>query len=171
WLQRTFHEPWQRIWYEGYSVNLSIGQGSLAVTPLQLAVAYSTLANGGTVVRPHIGKAVLGASDVPVRTLRFAPARRLKLMGLAAIRDGLYRAAHSAGGTSASIFGTFPVPVAGKTGTAQAPGGSDHSWYASWAPAANPRVVVVVLIEHGGFGAQAAAPAAREIYSAYFHVR
>ena len=65
----------------------------------------------------------------------------------------------------------YPVPVDGKTGTAQVPSGSDDSWYASWAPAPNPRVVVVVLIEHGGFGAQAAAPAAKEIYSALFGVR
>ena len=84
---------------------------------------------------------------------------------------GLYLAAHAAGGTSAAVFGKYPVPVAGKTGTAQAPAGSDHSWYASWAPARNPRVVVVVLIEHGGFGAEAAAPAAREIYSAYFGLK
>ena len=170
WLRRSFRDPWQRIWYEGYSVNLSIGQGYLEVTPLQLAVAYSTLANGGRVVTPHVARAVLGPSDVPVRTLRFPPRRRLRLTGLAAIRSGLFAAAHSAGGTSAAIFGNFPVPVAGKTGTAQTSYGSDHSWYASWAPAGNPRVVVVVLIEHGGFGAQAAAPAAREIYSAFFHV-
>ena len=58
WLKRTFKQPWQRIWYEGYSVNLAVGQGQLAITPLQLAVAYSTLANGGTVVRPHVGRAV-----------------------------------------------------------------------------------------------------------------
>jgi penicillin-binding protein 2 len=88
-----------------------------------------------------------------------------------AIRNGLYDAAHAADGTSAAIFGSFRVPVAGKTGTAETPTGSDHSWYASWAPARNPRVVVVVLIEHGGFGVEAAAPAAREIYSSYFHVR
>ena len=62
------------------------------------------------------------------------------------------------------------MPVAGKTGTAEAgTGRSDHSWYASWAPASNPRYVVVVLIEHGGFGAPAAAPAAKEIYQALFH--
>ena len=73
------------------------------------------------------------------------------------------------GGTSASVFAGFPVKIAGKTGTAAAPPGSDHSWYASWAPAAHPRVVVVVLIEHGGFGVESAAPAAREIYSAFFH--
>jgi penicillin-binding protein 2 len=105
------------------------------------------------------------------RLLRFPPRRRLNLVGLDTIRQGLFDAAHAADGTSASIFGSFPVPVAGKTGTAETPSGTDHSWYASWAPARSPRVVVVVLIEHGGFGVEAAAPAAREIYSSFFNVR
>jgi len=169
WLKRTFKDPAQRVWYEGYSVNLSIGQGYLGITPLQLAVAYATLANGGTVVRPHVGKAVLDGDGNVVRALPFKPRRRVQLTGVDAIRTGLYEAAHSSSGTSAAIFGNFPVPVAGKTGTAQVPNGSDNSWYASWAPAFDPKVVVVVLIEHGGFGAEAAAPAAREIYSAFFH--
>ena len=169
WLRRTFTLPWQRIWYEGYSVNLSIGQGYLAVTPLQLAVAYSALANGGTVVRPHVGKALLDSSGVLIKTLRFRPRAHVALPDLWAIHQGLYAAAHA--GTSAAVFGSFPIPVDGKTGTAQTPGGSDHSWYASWAPAGNPKVVVVVLIEHGGFGAEAAATSAKEIYSAYFHLK
>ena len=169
WLRETFREPAQRVWYEGYSVNLSIGQGYLAVTPLQLAVAYAAIANGGKVVRPHVGRAVLAHGRT--RRLRFPPVRRLHLVDPAAIRQGLFDAAHASGGTSASVFGSFPVPVAGKTGTAQTPDGSDHSWYASWAPADRPGVVVVVLIEHGGFGVEAAAPAAREIYSSFFHVR
>jgi penicillin-binding protein 2 len=171
WLRRTFRDPLQRIWYEGYSVNLSIGQGYLAVTPLQLAVAYSALANGGIVVRPHVARAPLTPSGFPGRPFRFRPARRLHLADVDTIRAGLYDAAHAANGTSSAIFGSFPVAVAGKTGTAEVPGGSDHSWYASWAPAWRPQVVVVVLIEHGGFGAEAAAPAAREIYSAFFHIK
>jgi penicillin-binding protein 2 len=171
WLRRTFRKPWQRIWYEGYSVNLSIGQGYLAITPLQLAVAYAALANGGKIVRPHVGKAILSDDGRPLVALRFGPRRRLHLTDPGAIRDGLFAAAHSAGGTSAAIFGGFPIPVAGKTGTAQVPSGSDDSWYASWAPAYNPQVVVVVLVEHGGFGAEAAAPAAKEIYSAFFGPR
>jgi penicillin-binding protein 2 len=169
WLRRTFRDPAQRVWYEGYSVNLSIGQGYLAVTPLQLAVAYSALANGGTVVRPHVARAIIGPNGQVLRRLRFAPRARVRLTGAWAIREGLYAAAHS--GTSAAVFGRFPVPVAGKTGTAETPSGSDHSWYAAWAPAWAPRVVVVVLIEHGGFGAEAAAPAAREIFSDFFRVR
>ena len=163
WFLKNEHFPWT----EGQTVNLSIGQGALQVSPLQLAVAYSTLANGGTVVRPHVGDAILRGDSV--QALRYPPVRRLKLVDLDAIRQGLYEAAHV--GTSAAIFGTFPVPVAGKTGTAEAPPGDDHSWYASWAPADHPRVVVVVMIEHGGFGAEAAAPAAREIYQAFFGLK
>jgi penicillin-binding protein 2 len=168
WLRKTFRAP-ERPWYPGDSVNLSIGQGFLTATPLQLAVAYSALANGGTLVRPHVADAVLAPGGRVLRRLRFPPVRRVPLAGLQAIRDGLYMATHE--GTSAAVFGDFPVAVAGKTGTAQTGSGSDDSWFASWAPAGRPRVVVVVLIEHGGFGAEAAAPAAREIYSAFFRVR
>ncbi len=166
WLQKTLHEQW----YEGQTINLSIGQGYLDVTPLQLAVAYAALANGGTVVRPHVAKAIIRGESV--QPLAFKPVRKVKLTDDWAIKQGLYEAAHSPAGTSASVFGTFPVPVAGKTGTAETgTGRSDHSWYASWAPAGNPKVVVVVLIAHGGFGAQAAAPAAKEIYQAFFRVK
>jgi penicillin-binding protein 2 len=101
--------------------------------------------------------------------LDFPPIRHVKLKDAWAIRDGLYQAAHAPAGTSSSLFANFPVPVAGKTGTAESgPGRSDHSWYASWAPANNPKVVVVVLVAHGGFGAQAAGPAARDIYQSFF---
>jgi penicillin-binding protein 2 len=165
WLEKTRHEQW----YEGQTINLSIGQGMLAVTPLQLAVAYSALANGGTVWRPHLAKAILAPDGRVLDELKFKPRRRVRLTDVWAIRDGLFSAAHS--GTSATIFGNFPVPVAGKTGTAQTCNGcDDHSWYASWAPASNPRYVVVVVIEHGGFGVEAAAPAARDIYTALFRL-
>jgi len=154
-------------WTEGQTINLAIGQGALQVSPLQLAVAYSAIANGGSVVRPHVARAgVRGASTKP---LKFQPVRKLKLTDVDAIREGLYMAAHV--GTSAAIFSTYPVPVAGKTGTAESPGADDHSWYASWAPAGHPEVVVVCMIEHGGFGAEAAAPCARDIYDAFFHIK
>src|SRR5258707_15357804 len=85
WLQKTYNQPW----YEGQTINLSIGQGYLAVTPLQLAVAYSALANGGTVVTPHVGGAVLRGAAV--QPLHFKPARKVKLTDAWAIRDGLYQ--------------------------------------------------------------------------------
>ena len=165
WLQRTQHESW----YEGQTINLAIGQGYLQASPLQMAVAYSALANGGTIVTPHVAGAVLRGTSV--KPLEFKPVRKVKLTDVQAIRDGLYEAAHSPGGTSASLFANFPIAVAGKTGTAEAPPGDDHSWYASWAPFDHPKVVVVVMIEHGGFGAEAAGPAAKEIYQAFFHVK
>jgi penicillin-binding protein 2 len=102
--------------------------------------------------------------------LRFKPVRKLKLSPYTwAIRQGLYEAANNSGGTSASVFSGFQPTVAGKTGTAEAPPLRVHSWYASWAPYNHPKLVVVAMIEHGGFGAQAAAPTAKRIYQAYFH--
>jgi penicillin-binding protein 2 len=157
-------------WPEGQTINLAIGQGQLQVSPLQLAVAYSAIVNGGTVVRPHLAKAVVRGATI--HPLHYKPVRHLKLVDTAAIEQGLYEAAHSPGGTSASLFADFPVKVAGKTGTAESgPGRDDHSWYASFAPFGHPKVVVVVMIEHGGFGAQAAGPAAKEIYQAFFKLK
>jgi len=165
---RTFEKLMGFPWTEGQTINLAIGQGALQVSPLQLAVAYSAIANGGTVVRPHVAGAVIRGSST--KPLKFRPVRRLKFTDVDAIRQGLYEAAHV--GTSAAIFSTYPVPVAGKTGTAEScKGCDDHSWYASWAPAGHPEVVVVCMIEHGGFGAEAAAPCARDIYDAFFHIK
>jgi penicillin-binding protein 2 len=167
---KTFEKLIGFPWTEGQTINLAIGQGALQVSPLQLAVAYSAIANGGTVVTPHVASAVIknGVS----KPLRFKPQRKLKLVDVGAIREGLYLAAHNPAGTSAAVFANYPVPVAGKTGTAESgPGRDDHSWYASWAPAGHPEVLVVCMIEHGGFGAEAAAPCARDIYDAFFHIK
>jgi penicillin-binding protein 2 len=169
---RSFQKLFRFPWTEGQTVNLAIGQGALEVSPLQLAVAYSALVNGGTVVRPHVGEAVW--RNGVRRPLHFKPVRKLHLSPYtSAIKQGLYEAANSAGGTSASVFSGFPVKVAGKTGTAETCGAScpDHSWYASWAPYNHPKLVVVVMVERGGFGAEAAAPAAKRIYQAYFHLK
>jgi penicillin-binding protein 2 len=165
---RVFERRFGFPWTEGQTINLAIGQGALQVSPLQLAVAYSALVNGGKVVRPHVGQAVI--TDGVAHKLHFKPVRQLKLSPYTwAIRQGLYQAANSAGGTSASVFAGFPYKVAGKTGTAEPDPVS--SWYASWAPYNSPKLVVVANVEHGGFGVQAAAPIAKQIYSAYFHLK
>jgi penicillin-binding protein 2 len=169
-MPRSFQKLFRFPWTEGQTVNLAVGQGALEVSPLQLAVAYSALINGGKVVRPHVGEAVI--QNGVRHALRYKPVRRVKLSPYTwAIRQGLYEAANDSGGTSASVFSGFQPPIAGKTGTAETCGPScpDHSWYASWAPYNHPKLVVVVMIEKGGFGAQAAAPAAKKIYQAYFH--
>jgi penicillin-binding protein 2 len=138
------------------------------VSPLQLAVAYSALINGGKIVRPHVAQAVI--RDGVRKRLPFKPLRTLKLSPYTwAIRQGLYEAANLPGGTSQPVFAGFPIKVAGKTGTAEPDPVS--SWYASWAPFNSPKLVVVANVEHGGFGAQAAAPIVKKIYAAYFHLK
>lgn len=167
------HHQTDRPWTVGDNINLAVGQGDLQADPLQMAVAYATLANGGNVLRPHIGQRVEDSTGQVVEEVRPAYRRQLKINAdyRQAILDGLHAAAQSPGGTSFKVFGGFPVPVAGKTGTAQRPGQEDQSWYVVMAPYPNPDVVVAVTIERGGFGADAAAPAAEEILRQYFQVK
>jgi len=153
-----------RPWSVGDAVNLAVGQGDLQATPLQLATAYATLANGGDVVRPHLadhveddlGRPVSEFNPEPKRQIDIDPAYRQVIL------DGLRDAAMVSPGTSADIFSGFPIDIAGKTGTAETSSGIDQSWYAAIAPYDNPRYVVVFTFEGGGFGADNAAPAARE---------
>ncbi len=162
-----------RPWSVGDNINLAVGQGDVEVTPLQLATAYSAIANGGTIVRPHIGLDVEAPDGTVLQKIDPPPARHINIdpSNLAAIREGLREAASAPGGTSADVMGSFPRMVYGKTGTAQRPNGqADQSWYACFVPSwATPTpIVVVVTVEQGGFGAQAAAPAARQILSQWF---
>jgi penicillin-binding protein 2 len=161
-----------RPWSVGDNINLAVGQGDVEVTPLQLAVTYSAIANGGTVVRPHIGLEVNAPDGTILQKIQPPPARHININPdyLSAIREGLHDAAQSAGGTSDDVMGNFPEQVYGKTGTAQYNGQADYSWYACFVPdwATRTPILVVVKVEQGGFGAQAAAPAAREILSQWF---
>jgi penicillin-binding protein 2 len=161
-----------RPWSVGDNENLAVGQGDLNATPLQLAVAYSVIANGGTVVRPHVGLAVNAPNGTVLQKIDPPPTRHVSIapQNLDAIRTGLRLAASASGGTSADVMGSFPEPVYGKTGTAQRGNQADQSWYVCFVPAsATTRpILVVVTVEQGGFGAQAAAPAAREILSQWF---
>ncbi|HWB69870.1 MAG TPA: penicillin-binding protein 2 [Solirubrobacterales bacterium] len=171
WRDRLYREgETDRPWSAGDNVQLATGQGDLQTNPLQMAIAYATLANGGTVVTPHVG---LEIEDAAGRVLHeFAPPVRRHVdvdpTYRSAILEGLHEAAQSPGGTSYGVFGGFPVPVAGKTGTAQRPPNPDQSWYVVLAPYPNPRIVTAVTIEQGGFGAWSAAPAALNILEAYF---
>ena len=154
-----------RPWSVGDSMNLSVGQGDLGATPLQLAVAYAALANGGDIVRPHLADRTENALGEVTSEIDPAPSRQIELAEetRSSILDGLQAAAMEPGGTSYEIFGGFPVPIAGKTGTAEKTDQEDQSWYAAIAPYDDPKYVVVTTVERGGFGADAAAPAARDI--------
>jgi len=160
-----------RPWSAGDNIQLATGQGDLQTNPLQMAVAYATLGNGGTVVTPHVGKEITDAAGrvlkefapPPRRQVHFDPEYR------SVILEGLHDAAQVSGGTSFEVFGGFPIPVAGKTGTAQRVGHADQSWYIVLAPYPDPQIVTAVTIEEGGFGAESAAPVALDILEAYFN--
>lgn len=159
-------EEWKRArrrapWYPGDTCQMSIGQGDLLVTPLQVAREVAVVANGGWLVQPHLLLKIEG-EDKPRRWSR----RRvgLKEGTLAALRAGL-EAVVAEGGTAHSIASP-EYAIAGKTGTAQTPRGDDHAWFVGYAPAQAPRIVVAALVEHGGHGGATAAPIARRVFDA-----
>jgi penicillin-binding protein 2 len=173
WRDQLFKEgETERPWSAGDNIQLATGQGDLQTNPLQMAVAYAALGNGGTIVTPHLGLEIEDAAGRVLKEFDPPPRRKVRIdpAWRSVILEGLHEAAQVSGGTSYPVFGGFPIPVAGKTGTAER--GSlhaDQSWYCILAPYPNPRIVTVVTIEEGGFGAQAAAPAAHTILEAYFH--
>jgi penicillin-binding protein 2 len=162
-----------RSWTVGDNINLSVGQGDLQADPLQMAVAYAAVANGGRVLRPRLGLRIEDATGQALQQLDAPTARRVKIAkaNRDAILEGLHGAASAPGGTSTPVFAGFPIPVAGKTGTAEWTGRPDQSWYVALAPYPNPRYVVAVTDEAGGFGADTAAPMTRRILAALFDVK
>lgn len=166
----------------GFTLNSAIGQGATTVTPLQLALAYAAIANGGTVYIPQIVRAVETSDGAVAQD--FAPRVRQKAQvapeSLTRITDGLHAVVNEAHGTA------FPVrdpalDISGKTGTAQTGyvlsgkddprqawyNSRDHAWFAAFAPAKSPEIAVVVLVEHGGSGPTQAAPVAMQIVRDY----
>ncbi|HET6868571.1 MAG TPA: penicillin-binding protein 2 [Solirubrobacteraceae bacterium] len=162
-----------RPWSIGDNESLAVGQGDVQVTPLQLAVAYAAIANGGTIVTPHLGLDVQSPDGFVQRSFNPPPQRHFNInpLYLETIRAGLRAAASQPGGTSADVFQNFPQQVYGKTGTAQYNGQQDYAWYACFVPssATTKPIVVVVTVEQGGFGAVGAAPVARQILSQWFY--
>jgi penicillin-binding protein 2 len=159
------------VWEPGQAAIAAIGQGYVTVTPLQLANAYVALANGGTLYSPRIGEALVSPSGKVVQKINPAVIRHLPVSSytLAYIRSAL--AGVVTQGTAAGAFGGFPlnqVCVAGKTGTAQIMGKVATSVFASFAPCQNPQYVVVVMLPDSGYGADAAAPAVRQIWDGIY---
>ncbi|MEP6977217.1 MAG: penicillin-binding protein 2 [Thermoleophilia bacterium] len=190
WLKARFTKKtdpccWQvdRLWKPGDSIQLAIGQKDLLATPLQMTRFYAAIANGGNLVTPHIVQQVEqpgtnGSTAVPLVT--FTPTApqptNVDETALQIVQDGLLSATHSSYGTSYGVFGHFPVSIAGKTGTAEkivdtgdgVPRNLSQSWWCGYGPTDNPEIVVCALIENGGHGGTAAAPAALKVFEAYF---
>lgn len=155
-------------WYTGDNVVMAVGQGETVITPIQLANAYATFANGGTVYAPHVGSAVLDQGQ----EIRKVEPKVLKKTDLpAGVRDtmmaGFEGAVADSKGTAFAAFSGFPLnrfPVAGKTGTAEVTGKQDTSLFVAFGPAEDAKYVVAVVMEESGLGASAAAPVARRIF-------
>jgi penicillin-binding protein 2 len=162
----------ERPWTAGDNVNLAVGQGDLQATPLQLATAYATIANGGKVVRPHLGQQVEDGQGRLVEEIRTPLRRRVEFdpSHRDAIMAGLHGAVTAANGTSSDVFADFDYRdvLYGKTGTAERQPNPDQSWYACFVDHPTRPIVVVTTIERGGFGAETAAPAARLILNEWF---
>jgi penicillin-binding protein 2 len=175
WRNRLFKKKLtDRPWTPGDNINLAVGQGDLQADPLQLAVAYASIANGGRLLAPRLGLRIEDAGGRALQELDSPSPRRLgvKPEFRQAIVDGLRGAASAPGGTSTAVFKGFPIPIAGKTGTAEKGAGrADQSWYVALAPYPSIKYVVAVTDEAGGFGAETAAPMARRILAELFGVK
>ena len=159
----------------GDNANLAVGQGEVQISPLQMAVAYSTIYTAGKVPRPHIGLEVQDATGRLVQKISPGEARRVKIDPLhrQAVLEGLRRAVAEPGGTSTPVFSGWPhdrLPLYGKTGTAETPQG-DQSWYVAIAGSEKNPMVVAATIERGGWGAERAAPTVCRILRSWYRVR
>ncbi len=162
----------KRPWSVGDNIQLSVGQGDVQASPLQMAVAYSAIANGGTVVRPHLGMTIENETGRQLERIEAPPSRRVAIdpSHQQSILDGLHQSTLG-DGTSADVFRGWnqsKFPVYGKTGTAERPPRPDQSWYAAYVPSATKPIVIVATVEDGGFGAEAAAPAVCKMLATWF---
>jgi penicillin-binding protein 2 len=161
----------------GDAVNFSIGQGDTLMTPIQMTQLYAAIANGGTIYKPQVARAIVKPNGQIVK--EFTP----EVMATEALSKKATKFLHEAlravvtEGTAAGAFSGFPVAVAGKTGTAEDKGrnkdGSakaDTAWFSSFAPLENPKYAVVMVVSQGGFGASISAVGVRDIYATLFGV-
>jgi penicillin-binding protein 2 len=170
-------------WATGDAVNMAIGQGYVQVTPLQMANIAAALANGGTLYRPTLVDRIGAAGDMPEEkpppeingTLPLSPEQ------LATVRESLWNVTHAGNGTATHRFQNFAVPVAGKTGTAEAPPGLPHAWFVGYAPAEpftapdgraveGPELAIAVMLENAGEGSEVAAPLFRRVVELYYGI-
>ena len=185
--KERYPKTWEveRLWKPGDSIQLAIGQKDLLVTPLQMTRFYALLQNGGRLVTPHLVSSVeqpgiAGRPSVVLQRFPPTPPRDTNVSAdaLASIEEGLRGATTLPNGTSVGVFGSFPVPIYGKTGTAEKWSSElqrmlDQSWWCGYGDewGGKSAIAVCVLIENGGFGGEAAAPAALKVFEAHYGVK
>ncbi|HZV53595.1 MAG TPA: penicillin-binding protein 2 [Rhodocyclaceae bacterium] len=181
WKKKRFKKPEQQKWYAGETISIGIGQGYNAYTPIQLAQAMAALANNGVMFRPHLVQYITDTRSgektlIEPKPIKTIPLRQEHIDVIKQAMVGVNKE-----GTGARAFAGASYESAGKTGTAQVyslkgaqykEGGvkkelRDHALFIAFAPADRPKIALVVLVENGGFGAQAAAPIARQVLDYY----
>jgi penicillin-binding protein 2 len=164
-----------RPWSVGDNINFSVGQGDMQASPLQMAIAYAALQNGGRIVRPHLGLAVEDDAGSEVQRLTAPAVRKVAIneRDRQAIADGLHLSTLD-DGTSAKVFADWDqdaYPVYGKTGTAERKPKLDQSWYVAWVPDRARPIVIAATVEQGLFGSDSAAPITCRMLAAWFNQR
>lgn len=164
--KETFGEDW----YLGETFDAAIGQSFNLATPLQIAMVYSAIANGGFRYQPYLVSRVDHLDGTPYRV--FSPKKvgtlPVSKANLTLIQNSL-RSVMGKDGTGGFLFKDYPVPIAGKSGTAET-NGLDNGWFVAYAPFDKPEVVILVMFEHSGFGSDSAAPVVKTMMDAYFHL-
>ena len=162
--------PNNPTWRIGDTYNVSIGQGDLRVTPLQIAAATAAIANGGTLWRPYLLDNFIDGSGRESEAGGACGIRKgvIEERHLLRVRDAM-RATVTSG--TARALGDIPMEIAAKTGTAQAGSGKPHAWVTAFAPLENPEIVITVMVEHAGEGSTIAVPITHEILKWYYQNR
>lgn len=169
--RRYKEKVYNEEWYLSETFDAAIGQGFQLVTPLQIAMLMGEVANGGHRYRPYLVSKITSANGEVLQSFGPEEVGKLEISSrtLTLIREALRDVALE-GGTAAETFKDFPVPIAGKTGTAENSHGQDHGWFVCYGPYEDPRIVIAVIVEQGGFGAGAAAPIAKKMMEAAFNI-
>ena len=163
---KVFHQDW----YLGETFDASIGQSYTLTTPIQMAMVYSAIANGGVRYKPYVVSRIDNLDGTPMKI--FTPVSLgsipVSKTNLGYISEAL-RKVMTKEGTGKFIFNNYPIPIAGKSGTAETNVG-ENGWFIAYAPFDKPEIVVVAFFEHSGFGSQSAAPVVKKMMDAYFHI-
>jgi penicillin-binding protein 2 len=160
-------------WAPGDTVNLSIGQGELLVTPLQIATLSAAVGNGGTLYQPHTVEMIASDPNNPDWVFEPVVTGQLPVSAgnLSVIKDSLHKVTSAPYGTAYQPFEGFALSAAGKTGTAESGQQNPHAWFAGYVPADEPEIAIAVIVEYSGEGSVYAAPLFRRVAEAYFNVQ
>lgn len=163
WKWENFHEKW----YPGETLSVSIGQGSVKASPIQMAVACAGVADMGNIRRPFLLDQVIERGGKKINVGKKEVVRKVDAPeeAFTLVKQAMHRTVTNGTGRICDVEG---VTVGGKTGSAQAPGGVAHGWFIAFAPVENPEIAIACIIERGAHGSSSAAPVCRAILDVYF---